>query len=159
MKKLIFLITITFSILVSFTAYAGPFGLGVILFGPTGLSSNFQLDQNHSIDSALAWSLNDDDQNFYLHATYLWNYKGLLKIDKIQLDHYWGVGGRVISWDNPPGKDRDPETRVGLRGAAGIDYTFRPPNIEVFGELSLTMDVIPETDADLALGIGARYYF
>jgi hypothetical protein len=48
---------------------------------------------------------------------------------------------------------------LGIRGVGGLDYTFRSPNIEVFAELSLTMDIVPSTTADIDLGLGGRFYF
>ncbi len=34
----------------------GPFGLGIIIGDPTGLSGNYRLSQQRSIDAAVAWS-------------------------------------------------------------------------------------------------------
>ncbi len=147
-------------VLFSGAAQAKQFGLGLILFGPTGLSTNYFIDRNTSIDTAWSWSLNDDDQNLYVHSTYLIHKPRLLKLDRTAIDVHFGGGLRLISWDDRPGKrdKHDDETYIGLRGAGGLNYTFNG-TIEIFGELSLTMDVIPDTDADLDLGIGARFYF
>lgn len=155
-NKLLLLLAVLFIVP---AASAKDFGLGIILFGPTGISTNYFLDSDNSIDGALSWSLNDGDQNIYLHSTYLWHKPRLLRLDKVALDVYFGGGGRLISWDDPPGEERDPETHFGVRGVAGIGHTFKNPCIELFGEISMTMDVIPETDADLDLGLGARFYF
>lgn len=144
---------------VSLPALANPVGAGIILFGPTGFTANYFLNKQHSIDAALSWSLNDDDQNFYIHSTYLWHRRNALKVDSVQLHVYYGGGGRLISWEDKPGKSRDSETRLGVRGAGGLRYIFKRTRLETFGEASLTMDVIPETDADLDFGLGLRYYF
>lgn len=160
MKQVVhFIIIASCIILVGFTSHAKSLGAGIILFGPTGPSANYFLNQNHSIDAALSWSLNNDNQNLYLHSTYLWHNRDLLKVDNVKLDAFFGAGVRMVSWRDPPGKRSDSETRLGMRGVAGTGYTFKNPAIEVFGELSLVMDVVPETDIDLGLGIGARYYF
>lgn len=142
-----------------FSASAKPLGVGVILFGPTGFSANYFLSSGNSVDAALSWSLNDDDQNFYLHSTYLWHKRNFFHLDKVPLHAYYGIGGRLISWEDPPGKERDSEFRAGIRGAGGIRHVFSKTRIEAFGEISLNMDVVPETDADLKVGLGGRYYF
>jgi hypothetical protein len=147
------------ALLLSIHCWAGPFGAGIIIFGPTGFSANYNFSKAHSLDAALAWSMNDDDQKFYFHSTYLWKRPNFFRIDKVQLNTHWGVGGRVISWDDPPGRDRESEVRLGVRGSGGVSYVFPNHPVELFGELALTMDLIPETDADLHLGLGARYYF
>lgn len=141
-------------------AQAKDFGLGIILMGPTGVSTNYFFEKNKSIDTALSWDLNDDDQTFYLHSTYLLHKPKLIKIDRAALDLHFGGGARLISWDDRPGKHdkHDDELYLGLRAACGLSYTFERA-IEIFSELSLTMDMIPDTDADVDFGIGARYYF
>jgi hypothetical protein len=36
---------------------------------------------------------------------------------------------------------------------------FKDPRIELFTEIALTVDIIPEAEVDLDLGLGIRYYF
>ncbi|MEK6555551.1 MAG: hypothetical protein AABZ31_09950 [Bdellovibrionota bacterium] len=147
-------------VLFASAAQAKQLGVGLILISPTGLSTNYFLDKNTSIDTAWAWSMNDDDQNLYVHATYLFHRPRLIKLDRTALDVHFGGGLRMISWDDRPGRNKkhDDETYLGLRGAMGLSYTFKP-SVEVFSEVSMTMDVIPETDADVDIAIGARFYF
>lgn len=147
------------TLLFSKTVFAGNLGLGVILFGPTGFSGNYFIQKSNSIDAAFSWDLNDNDQDIYIHGTYLWHRRDLIKVDQQPFDLFFGFGGRIVDWNDPPGKDRDSETRLGLRGSGGVGYTFQKPRIELFGELSLTMDVIPETDADVDFALGGRFYF
>jgi len=160
MKKIFY--SIVFSSL-TFTGFSGhaskPFGLGVILFGPTGFSGNYFLNYKYSIDGALAWGIGDRYQSIYLHSTFLYHNRNLLKISNSKLDVYFGGGPRVVSWSDYPGRKRKEATQLGIRGALGTGYEFKDPSIEVFGELSLTMNVVPETDADIDIGLGARYYF
>ena len=68
-----------------------------------------------------------------------------------------GCGAAVCISDKY--NDNDGDTFVGIRGAIGLGHTFKDPAIEVFSELSVTMDVVPETDADIDVALGARYYF
>lgn len=159
--KLFILVLIAFS---SHFAFAGNFGLGGILFSPTGASINYYFDKEHSIDGALATGLNDNDQNLYLHSTYLWHKPGMIKISRTSLDLFYGAGARIISWDedhpkNNKKNDYKDETYIGPRGSIGAGYYFPEPRLQVFGELSLTIDVIPETEADIDVALGLRYYF
>lgn len=137
-------------------AKAGDFGLGIIIGAPTGVSGKYNLSPKNAIDGALAWDLGDDA--LHLHGDYLWHRKGDLRIDTVNLDWYFGVGGRIKFRDSKP-RDKDDDFRLGVRGPIGISYTFRDPRIEVFGELALILDLIESTDLDLDGGIGARYYF
>ncbi len=156
-------LSIALSVTLSFTpkAQAKELGLGIIIFGPTGFSTNYFLDRKSSIDGAISWSLNNEYQDFYFHSTYLWHKPNSIKLDKLKLNAYFGIGGRMISWDHPRGRRGESvsKTEVGARGVVGTSHTFRSPSIEVFGELSLTMNVIPETNSDFDIAFGARYYF
>lgn len=152
------------ALLIGSVSHAGNFGLGGILFSPTGVSLNYYFDPEHSIDGAASTGLNDSDQNLYLHSTYLWHNPGLIKISRASFDLFYGVGARIISWDedHPKNKNKDDykdETYIGPRGSIGAGYYFAKPRLQVFGELSLTVDVIPETEADVDVAAGVRYYF
>ena len=97
----------------------------------------------------------------YIHGDYLWLRNGGLNLDQVALDWYFGIGGRIIIFDNDNRRrnDDDDDYRVGVRLPIGVGYTFRDPRIEVFGELALIMDVLESTDADIDGGIGVRYHF
>lgn len=160
MKKIFYVIVLSSGVFAGFPSYAAkPFGLGVILFGPTGFSGNYYLNHKYSVDGAVAWGLGERNQSIYLHSTLLYHNRDLFKISRTKLDVFFGGGARVVSWRDYPGNKRKEETQFGARGALGTGYEFKDPSIEVFGELSLTMNVVPETNADIDIGLGARYYF
>ena len=46
-------------------------GLGIIVGEPTGLSANYLLGPDNSIDLAVAWNVSGNN-DFVLHADYLW---------------------------------------------------------------------------------------
>ncbi len=48
---------------------------------------------------------------------------------------------------------------IGPRAPVGLLYNFHNPNIEVFAELALAVDLTPKTDVDLDVGIGVRVRF
>lgn len=139
------------------TAQAKQFGLGVILGSPTGISGKLFTGKNQAIDGAAAWSFGDYDA-FHLHGDYLWHRPHIFDIEGEPFTLYYGIGARLISWESrKPRYNHD--WALGPRIPLGITYTFRDPVIELFGEVALVMDLVPETDADLDLGIGGRFYF
>lgn len=148
------IIVIVFSLSAS-QVFAKRLGLGLIFGGPTGLSANYFLSKKRSVDLALAFSLGDEGR-LYLHSTYLWRYPKNIRMDKVKFGSYWGAGARIISDDS---KDDEEKVKLGLRVPGGFNYTFRKAPVEIFGELSLTMKLIPGTQADLDLALGVRYYF
>ncbi len=143
--------------LFGFSAQAD-FGLGVILGSPTGISAKYTMSQSNAIDGAIAWDLDEDDIHF--HGDYLWLKNKGLRLDRIALDWFYGIGGRLRMFDNDGRRnDDDDDFSLGVRAPIGIGYTFADPRIEVFGELALILDLIEDTDIDLDGGIGARFHF
>lgn len=146
-----------FCLLVVLSAFAVPsyakgnFGLGVVLFGPTGISANYYLSKKESIDAALAFDIGN---SFNMHATYLKHYPRGLHLEDLTLDWYWGIGARLHT------KAKDNETRAGARASLGLNHFLsKKVPIQLFGELSLILDVIEKTDVSFGVGLGARYYF
>lgn len=143
-------------------AGGGPFGAGIILLTPTGFSGKYRLSQNNSIDAAIGWGSHD---YVILHSTYLWEFNQAIPLDGKHIGAYFGVGGTFISWDRDshPGwvdhRRYDDETGLALRASGGLNYYFDRPSFEVFAELALNFFVVPDTEADLGIALGGRYYF
>lgn len=133
----------------------GPFGFGLVLGDPTGVSANYYLSSQRSIDAALAWSFGADP-GFQIHGDYLWHREGIIRDPKVSFDLHYGVGGRLMSLRDEKVKDR---TRFGVRLPVGLSTNFNQRALEVFGELALAMNLVPSTSADLDFGVGARVYF
>lgn len=129
--------------------------IGVVLGSPTGASGRFGLDGNHSLEGALAYAFGEYD-GLEVHATYLWDHARSFGTKEGPIEMYYGLGARMIVINS--GK-HDGEVAVGPRAPIGLLYNFHNPNIEVFGELSATLDVVPKTDVDLGAGIGFRVRF
>jgi hypothetical protein len=135
----------------------GPFGLGLILGEPTGISAKYWIDSERrtAIDAGLAWSLSGNN-NLHLHGDYLFhNYRLLhdaMQIKKGKLPVYFGVGGRAELREN-----RD--DKVGIRVPFGAAYLVDGAPLEIFAELVPVVDLAPDTDMDLEGGIGIRFYF
>ena len=149
--KILFVLSLIFTAL---AARAEDFGVGVILGDPTGLSAKMKLDGDHSLDGALAYSTGKHS-GLQLHADYLRDHARSWTTKGGPLDLYYGLGGRVISYK----EDHKSETSLGPRGSLGLSFDVFNPNIELFGELALILEVVPDMTADLDAGIGARIRF
>lgn len=135
------------------------FGAGIVLGDPTGLTAKYNLSNEHAIDAALSFG---GHNNLYLHGTFLWLMPAAFDIEQRPVNWYFGLGARVIDHDhdhNHDHEDHDDGTYLGVRAPLGLRVTLDKVRVEFFGEISLAMDVTPETDADMDFGIGARYYF
>lgn len=128
------------------------FGLGLIIGEPTGLSANYFLTPDNSIDLAFAWNVSGNNDTV-LHADYLWYKHGFFQAGKAQMPLYFGVGGRMVFRDNNSDK-------FGVRVPVGLTYRFADPKfLELFGEVAPVLDLAPSMKLDLNVGIGVRFYF
>lgn len=132
-------------------------GLGLILGSPTGFSGRIGVGSNNSIDFGIA-HFRDSYSGLYLHGTYLRDRAHLLQPSgsRSPIEVYYGLGFRFIDIDS--GRYED-DVALGPRASIGLLYNFYNPNLEIFGELSATIDIIPRTDVDLDGGIGIRIRF
>lgn len=133
-------------------AAPGPFGLGIVLIDPTGLSANYYYEKQRSITAALGWSSDD----LRLNVDHLWYRRDIIVIDRTPIDLYYGVGGRFYSHEKRNG---DNVNKIGVRVPVGVAYLFRKIPIQVFGELAPGLIIVDESDFILDASIGARYYF
>ena len=130
--------------------------LGFILGAPTGISAKKELGNSRAVDGALAFSLRKNE-SLTLHSTYLFENRFPVHIqDAGTMNLYYGLGARFAFID--AGKDRD-KVAFGPRAPLGFNYDFTQQNVQLFTELSLTMDLIPSTEVDFDFGIGARFRF
>lgn len=150
MKKIlcvVFLLTVLFQM--NLNAQNKPFGLGIILGEPTGLSAKLWTTSTNAFDFAAAWSFKGDG-HLLLQADYVWHMFDLIRVTRGKLPFYIGIGGRVILRDDPD---------VGVRVPFGLNYIFADAPVDIFFELAPILDLAPETDFDLGGGIGARFWF
>ena len=133
-----------------------PFGLGVIVGEPTGLSLKYWLDKDTAIDGAAAWSFSEND-SFQLHGDYLIHNYDLLEADELPL--YYGLGAR-LKFKDSDGRGRNEDHAIfGIRFPLGITYLFDEVPFDVFAELVPVLDVAPDADVDLNAAIGFHFYF
>ncbi len=145
--------------LLSTTAHAGtahgPFGLGLIVGEPTGVSTIYNLDDSQSIDAGIGWSFTNSGK-FHLHTDYLRHFHSIIDVDSGSVDMHYGLGARIKMEENNKKED---ETYFGVRIPVGLDYNFENMPIDIFLEAALIVDLAPETRADFNAGIGGRWYF
>lgn len=141
-------------LLMSSLAQAENYAVGVILGDPTGLSAKMKLDGSHSLDGALAYASGHHSGTEF-HATYLWDRARSWGTTEGPLDMYYGLGGRLVSYTS----NDESKISVGPRGSIGLNFNINNPNIEIFGELAMVLELTPSIGADLDAGIGARIRF
>ena len=125
-------------------------GVGIIAGEPSGFSVKRWLDEETAIDGAIGWSLSDGD--IYIHADYLWH--RTIEDTKIGgvAPVYYGVGARLLLQDGD-------DSKIGIRIPGGLDYLLGDGRFDVFVEIAPIFNFVPETEFDLSIGVGARYYF
>ena len=147
----VLIVAIIFGTLSSAAAAENRFGLGLIIGEPTGLSANYQLSEDNSIDMAVAWNVSGNN-DFVLHADYLWYKNGFFQAGEAKMPLYFGVGGRMVMRSNKSDK-------FGIRVPIGISYRFADPGfVELFGELAPVLDLAPSMKLDFNAAVGVRFY-
>ncbi|MGZ3692574.1 MAG: hypothetical protein ACXVAX_13780 [Pseudobdellovibrio sp.] len=148
------LLLIVLSGLLSSTAFAEN-EAGVVLGTATGFSGAFDLRSNRAFDVGLAYKY---DTNTYVYADYLiTNARSFsLRGSSEPMTLYYGIGARV---DNIKGGKNDGKTAIGPRAPIGLHYNIKNPDISLFGELAMILDVAPESEVEIAAGVGVRIRF
>lgn len=134
-----------------------PFGLGIILGEPTGLTAKFWLGDDDALDSHLTWDFTDEGFAFFVD--YLHHFTTIdEESHSVDLPVYVGIGGKLFV-DHDSSDQHDDDLGLGLRIPIGISAILTEAPIEFFGEVAPGLRLIPGTDFDIDGGIGFRYYF
>jgi hypothetical protein len=157
-----------------------PFGLGLVVGAPTGLSGKLYLNQPFALQMGIGVvdDLDDDDfddDGLHLHVDLIWHPTILTRQPAFTMPFYFGVGARIVENDDYYRVDGvwydDDDTRFGVRVPFGLLLDFNRVPLDVFFELAVVIDVIELDDdrdfpyeddvPDVGLngGIGLRYYF
>lgn len=135
-------------------AEGGPFGLGIIVGQPTGVTGAYRLGGNTAIDGAVGLDV-FDDRHFYLHATFLFVLPNLLSGGSVGLSPYLGPGGFI----SDRGKGDGSRVGLGVRAPFGLSLDFRRAPLQIFGEFAVVLPLIPDPDLGIGGAVGFRYYF
>jgi hypothetical protein len=126
-----------------------PFGLGIVVGEPTGITAKYWMSRTTAVDGAVAWSFNHDG-SFYIHADFLKHHFDIVEVSEGQMPLYYGIGAKVVLADD------------GILGAhvpLGIAYMFETAPLDIFLEIRPGLNLLPATRFDMSGGIGVRYYF
>ncbi len=154
MNKL-FALAITLIILGFQQQARAEYAVGAIIGDPSGLSGRMTLDANHSAEAAFAYTVGYYDGT-HIHATYLRDRARTFVTSDGPIEMYYGLGARMIAISKGSEKNN---VAFGPRAPIGLLYKFFDPNVEVFGEIAMAVDLMPKIDADLDVSIGARIRF
>ena len=129
---------------------AGPWGLGIVLGQPSGITVKWRMDKVQAVDACAAWSFDANGGSIHLHADYLWHFYDVFSVPEGKLPLYAGVGAIFNASSSPS---------LGGRVPLGMAYEFEKIPLEIFLEVAPVLTLIPGTGFNGNGGLGARYYF
>ncbi|TGM16531.1 hypothetical protein EHQ82_17000 [Leptospira selangorensis] len=147
------------------TSSAGNFGIGISLFGPTGVSGKYTLDDKSAIEGSIGFGTIGNGRS-HLHAVYLYNFMELSPAVNL----YLGGGGvfQERSNDGNQGRgkgignlfrDRTYESSFGIRAPLGMSFRTEDKRFELSAEVYLHLFLTGKDGSDLGLALAGRYYF
>jgi hypothetical protein len=136
-----------------------PFGLGLCLGEPAGVTAKYWFDRNHAMDAAVGWGY-WPHKGLAIYADYLYNLYTLIPAGSVPFDllFYIGIGGKVGFWEKHEGKGG---VGVGVRVPFGLTMVFTSAPFDVFLEITPSVGLGGPGDVyfDLDGCIGGRFYF
>ncbi len=130
-------------------AQSNGIGVGLIVGEPTGISGKYWTGSTTAFDAGLAWSFVDENA-FQIHADYIFHNMRLITIPDGKLPFYYGIGARLKTAT---------DVQLGVRVPLGLAYLFQNAPIDIFIEVVPILDLIPKTDFQISVALGARYFF
>lgn len=127
------------------------FGLGLMVGEPTGLSAKVWTGSTNAFDFGLAWSTSKHS-SVAIHGDYVRHKFDAIDVEEGALPFYYGIGVRLLNRDNA-------DDNIGVRFPIGLDYLFAQSSFDVFLEVVPIMDLTPDSEFDINVGLGARYFF
>ena len=118
---------------------------------PSGLSAKNWSGTTKAYDFGLAWSTSRD-ASVTFHIDHVWHKFDSIDVEKGTLPFYYGIGLRLRGRD-------DGDDNIGIRFPLGLDYLFVQSAFDVFLEVVPIMDLVPDSEFDINVGLGARYFF
>jgi len=139
-----------------------PFGLGIIIGEPTGISAKLWTSPVTAFDFGLGWSIGGDrignykgDYNggsrVHFHMDYLWHSFNVIRSTE-RFPLYYGIGGRINTGAGY-------NSSVAIRGVIGIAWMPHETPIDIFIEVVPSLQLTSSTGFGIDAGLGARYYF
>lgn len=131
--------------------HSGQVGLGFQVGSPTGLSIQFYRERGASLDLLFAY---DWDHFFFFNMHGLWDHH----LDEQQHFHVFYGPGAFIGFYDKNGRNElhDDDPVIGLSGDVGLNLVLG--RVELFGQVTPRVAVVPATDVDFGGGVGMRFY-
>ncbi|MCW8804717.1 MAG: hypothetical protein OQK57_09980 [Ignavibacteriaceae bacterium] len=150
MQKLKFVMILFSLTFISITnAQSNGIGVGLIVGEPTGISGKYWTGSTTAFDAGLAWSFIDENA-FQIHADYIFHNMRMITIPDGKLPFYYGIGARLKTAT---------DVQLGVRVPLGLAYIFQNAPIDIFIEVVPILDLLPKTDFQISVALGARYFF
>ncbi|PKL83511.1 MAG: hypothetical protein CVV24_04680 [Ignavibacteriae bacterium HGW-Ignavibacteriae-3] len=132
-----------------------PFGLGLMIGEPAGISAKMWTSDTNAFDFGLGWSIlnyRDGSKNgFHFHADYIiHSFKTIGSTGQFPL--YYGIGGR---FNSSVGR----VSSFAVRGVIGIAWIPAKPPIDIFLEAAPSLELTPAPGFVLEAAVGLRYFF
>lgn len=127
------------------------FGAGIMIGSPTGITGKLLRSGKPPIDAGLSFG-----NDFEFYSTYLFPQKKRLHLESLKLKWYWGLGAKLENVDK---KNDDDKIYIGPRASAGINHYYKKYSLESFADIAGNVFIIPDSELDLDLYIGVRYFF
>lgn len=159
MKRILFSACLALSLALPAFAESGPFGLGLVIGEPTGISASYRLGKAAMLQGTAAWDLTAPG-GITFASDYLFLFDKALKIEKTAIPLYIGFGAKlaILMGDGRSGGDDAPVV-IAARVPLGVRWLFDELPLEAFLELTPGIRLFPETAFDSGGGIGLRWYF
>jgi hypothetical protein len=145
-RTLISILAVWMMVLGVSAAPPGKAGLGLVFFEPTGLTGKIWMSRSVAIAGALGWSA-EKDHYLHLHFDFLFYRHRLTSDRNLDLDFYFGAGGKLVfrDFDN-----------AWLRLPLGLDFLLRKSPLNFFFEIVPSSNL---SDLKIFGAIGFRYLF
>ena len=122
------------------------FGMGLVLFDPSGLTAKVWLHKAGAIDGAIGWS-GMEGHYLQIQADYLFFSPRIASDKNLQFSFYVGAGGKIIFQENDNAWFRIP---------LGIDVVLKKTPLNFFFEI---VPYFNFEKIDVTGAIGFRYLF
>lgn len=139
-----------------------PFGLGVQLGAPTGITGKVYLGgRRNALDFLVGGAYYDNGSywgGFWGQVSYHWAVATLANTDGVDIPFRIGVGGFVSNhyyqWVDGPY-----DAVIGARVPFGLDFDLDDAPVQFYLELAIDVTVLPPLGVGADAGFGVRYYF
>lgn len=142
-----------------------PFGLGVQLGSPTGISGKLYLGgRKNAIDFTVGGPYTGNGYwwgGIWGQVAYHWHVTELTSGNGVAIPLRFGIGGFVASayYNYGYWNGRTYDAIVGARVPVGLDFDLEMAPVQFWVEAALDVTVLPPLGVGFDGGIGARYYF